>query len=68
MIVLYIAVLDASKAFDRVHYGKLFSILLSTIIPKTVVRLYFDSYMRQKAYFSWDNIKTSYFSMSNGFF
>ena len=27
MIVLYIAVLDASKAFERVHYGKLFSVL-----------------------------------------
>ena len=35
-------------------------------IPKIVVRLYFDSYMRQKACVSWDNIKTSYFSMSNG--
>ena len=58
MIVLYIAVLDASKAFDRVHHGKLFSILLSKNIPKLVVRLYFDSYMRQKACVFWDNIKT----------
>ena len=57
--------LDASKAFDRVHYGKLFSILLSKNIPKIVVRLYFDSYMRQKACVSLDTIKTSYFSMSN---
>ena len=52
-------------AFDNVHYGKLFGILLSKYIPTIVVRLYFDSYMRQKAYVSWDNIKTSYFSMSN---
>ena len=57
--------LDASKAFDRAH-GKLFSILLSKNIPKIVVRLYFYSYMRQKACVSWDHIKTSYVSMSNG--
>ena len=35
-------------------------------ISKIVVRLYFDTYMRQNACVSWDNIKTSYFSMSNG--
>ena len=63
---VYSCFLDASKAFDRVHYGKLFRILLSKNIHKIVVRLYFDSYMRQKACVSWDNIKTSYFSMSNG--
>ena len=26
---IYCCLLDASKAFDKVHYGKLFSILLS---------------------------------------
>ena len=46
---VYSCFLDVSKAFDRVNYGKLFSILLSKNIPKIVVRLYFDSYMRQKA-------------------
>ena len=63
---VYSCFLDASKAFDRVHYCKLFSILLSKNIPNIVVRLYFDSYMRLKACVSWNNIKTSYFSMSNG--
>ena len=63
---VYSCFLDASKAFDRVRYDKLFSILLSKHIPKIVVRLYVDSYMIQKACVSWDNIKTSYFSMSNG--
>ena len=58
---VYSCFLDASKAFDRLHYGKLFSILLSLNIPKIVVRLYFHSYMRQKACVSWVHIKTSYF-------
>ena len=51
MIVPYVTVLDTSKAFDRVHYVKLISILLSKNIPKIVVRLYFDSYMRQGSIF-----------------
>ena len=65
-ITVYSYFLDASKAFDKVHHGKLFCIELSKNIPKIVARLYFDTYMRQKACVSWDNIKTSYVSMSNG--
>ena len=43
---MYACLLDASLAFDRVHYGKLFNILLSKEIPKCIVRLIFDSYLR----------------------
>ena len=43
IIQVYSCLLDASNAFDRVHLGKLFSILLHKDIPTTVVRLYFDS-------------------------
>ena len=63
---VYSCLLDASKAFDRVHLGKLFSILLHKDIPTTVVRLYFDSYSRQKARVGWNNIMSEYFSVSNG--
>ena len=62
----YLTTLDASKAFDRVHLGKLFSILLHKDIPTTVVRLYFDSYSRQKARVGWNIIMSEYFSVSNG--
>ena len=55
------AVLDASNAFDRVQYAKLFSISLTNNISKIVVSLYVDSYLRQKARISGDTIKTSYF-------
>ena len=63
---VYNCLLDASKAFDRVHMGKLFSILLNKDIPTIVVRLYFDSYSRQKARVGWNNIMSEYFSVSNG--
>ena len=58
---VYSCLLDASKAFDRVHLGKLFSILLHKDILTTVVRLYFDSYSRQKARVGWNNIMSEYF-------
>ena len=63
-IVCYM--LDASKAFDRVHLGNFFTILLHKDIPTTVVRLYFDSYSRQMARVGWNNIMSEYFSVSNG--
>ena len=36
---VYACLLDASKAFERVHYGTLFNILLSKDIPKCIVLL-----------------------------
>ena len=63
---VYSCLLDACKAFDRVHLGKLFSILLHKDIPTTVVRLYFNSYSRQKARVGWNNIMSEYLSVSNG--
>ena len=44
---VYSCLLDASKAFDLVHYGKLFKILISKDLPKSVIRLYFDCYLKQ---------------------
>ena len=58
--------LDASKAFDRVHMGKLFNILLNKDIHTPVVRLYLDIYSRQKACVGWNNIMSEYISVSNG--
>ena len=42
---VYSCLLDASKAFVLVHYGKLFKILISKDLPKSVIRLYFDNYL-----------------------
>ena len=39
---VYICMLDASKAFDRVHYGKLFNLLRQRNLPPTITRLLLD--------------------------
>ena len=46
---VYCCLLDASKAFDKVHYGKLFTILLARNVSPYVIRLLIDSYVRQQA-------------------
>ena len=44
---VYSCFLDALKAFDRVHYRKLFRILLSKKLCILIIRLILDSYVRQ---------------------
>ena len=63
---VYCCLLDASKAFDRIHYGELFTLLLSTKMPVKILRLIIDSYVRQSTRISWDNVYTNYFQLLNG--
>ena len=63
---VYCCLLDASKAFDKIHYGKLFKILLSKHFPPVVLRLLLNSYIRQSARVLWNNCMSSYFVLSNG--
>ena len=44
---VYCCLLDASKAFDKIDYGKLFSTLLQRNIHVYCIRFIFDSYVRQ---------------------
>ena len=46
---VYSCLLDVSKAFDKVHYGKLFHILLNRKVPSCIIRLLMDSFERQRA-------------------
>ena len=63
---IFSCLLDASKAFDRVHYGKLFNILLSKKLPICIIRMLLDCYIRQESRASWSSYYTDYFTMSNG--
>ena len=63
---VYCCLLDASKAFDNIHYGKLLSTLLQRNINVYGIRLIVDSYVRQVSRVSWGNHLFQYFELSNG--
>ena len=63
---VYSCLFDASKAFDRINYGKLFNILISRKLPAFIIRVLFDSYSRQQSRAMWNSCYTEYFYMSNG--
>ena len=63
---VYSCLIDASKAFDRVHWGRLFKILIKRNVSTLFLRLLLDSYIRQKSCVGWGVFKSKYFSLSNG--
>ena len=46
--------LDSSKAFDKIHYGKLFKLLLDRDIPPHVIRVLLDMYTDQQIRVLWN--------------
>ena len=62
---MYICLLDASKVFDRVYNGTLFRVLLTKCVPILVIRLTLNSCITQKACTLWNNVKSTYFTMTN---
>ena len=63
---VYSCLLDASKAFDRVHWGRLFKIVIERKVSFLFIRLLLDSYLRQLSFVAWGLFKFRYFSLSNG--
>ena len=65
---MYGCFLDASKAFDvfKVHYGRLFSLLMSKGLPNVVVRFILDGYIRHSACIQWEGVKSRSFNTFNG--
>ena len=55
---MYGCFLDASKAFDKVHHGKLFSLLMSKCLHNVVVRFILNVYIRQPACIQWEGVKS----------
>ena len=48
------------------HYGKLFSLLMSKGLPNVVVRFILDGYIRQSACIQWEGVKSRSFNTFNG--
>ena len=63
---VFVCLLDASKAFDRVHYGKLFKSLSKRKIPVQIRRRLLDMYTRQKMQTVWNGSKSDVFTVKNG--
>ena len=62
----YVILLDASKAFDRVHYGKLFEILRDRGLCPTLSKLLLNMYVNQKLRVRWNDTLSQQFDCRNG--
>ena len=62
----YLILLDASKAFDRVEYVKLFTLLRDRKICPTVLRLLMNMYINQQIQVKWNNMISQTCTISNG--
>ncbi len=58
--------LDASKAFDKVHFGKPFNLLMDRKLPAIVIRLLLDNYTIQNICAIWNGAKSHTFTAMNG--
>ena len=63
---VYVCMVDASKAFDLVNFGKLFSILLERKLPGSILRLLLFSYTNQHICAKWNNHTSNCFKIMNG--
>ena len=63
---VYGLVLDATKAFDRVNYCKLFKILLKRNVNPLICRLLLFMYINQNLRVRWGNNYSDNFTVSNG--
>ena len=64
--MVYCVLLDASQAFDRVQYVKLFKLLLKNGICPVVARILAYLYTNQKLRVKYGNVKSDLFSVTNG--
>ena len=63
---VYGTVLDATKAFDRIDFCKLFREMIIRKIPPLVIRLIMEMYEKQSMAVRWNNEYSDSFGVSNG--
>ena len=63
---VYMLSLDATKAFDRVQYSKLFNKLIDKEICPIIIRFIMNSYLISKASVKWNNKESKTFNINNG--
>lgn len=63
---VYALLLDATKAFDRVNYIKLFKLLIKRGVNALFVRVLLKMYTNQKLRVNWQNYLSEEFAVTNG--
>ena len=61
-----VLLLDASKAFDKVDFIKLFEKLINKGLSPLIIRLILNMYMYQQFQVKWNGIISQQFGVSNG--
>ena len=63
---VYSCCIDATKAFDRVRYDKLFALLIERNVPSVALRALLDMYTRQSVRTVWKSQYSRQFGTQNG--
>ena len=63
---VYCCLLDASKAFDRVRFDKLFELLLDRQFPALFIRFLLQTFLSQRIRVRWGNDFSKTFKGVNG--
>ena len=63
---VYVLLLDASKAFDKVAFNVLFNELRDRAVYQRIIKLLYFMYTNQSCSVKWDNEQSDYFKISNG--
>ena len=63
---VYCCLLDATKAFDRVRFDKLFAIFFERNVPVCIVRILIDMYTRQRVRTMWEGWFSEEFLANDG--
>ena len=63
---VFVAFLDASKAFDKVNHSVLFKKLVEAKVPRIFVHLFARWYSSQRSSVKWDSAYSKSFSTTNG--